>query len=347
MAPKHVTRREFLKLSLLSLASLAFRNTAPVSPEGTRALTARARITAPISIYHEPDYNSEKIGILQRDRIVYIHEEIKSPHGPAANPRWYRLEIGYIHSAYTQRIDRTHLNYSIASIPEGGRLGEVTVPFTQSYRKLPDQWQKLYRLYYGAVFWITSLEEGPDGSTWYGLTDDRLRVVYCVPTSHIRPIDAEELTPLSPDVPPEDKRIELSITNQSLVAYEGSRVVFEAKVSTGVPMNGPSPNGIPTDTPNGNFHIQTKWPSRHMGDGVLTGDLDAYELPGVPWASFFHVHGIAFHGAYWHDNFGRKMSRGCVNMRPNDAKWLYRWSHPTPLPTDWHHIGYGTLVISA
>lgn len=38
--------------------------------------------------------------------------------------------------------------------------------------------------------------------------------------------------------------------------------------------------------------------------------------------------GVAFHGAYWHNNFGLQMSHGCVNMRPKDAKWLFRWSYP-------------------
>jgi hypothetical protein len=70
-------------------------------------------------------------------------------------------------------------------------------------------------------------------------------------------------------------------------AYEYDQLVFEAEVSSGVPSRGESPNGIPTDTPQGKFHISMKMPSRHMGDGDLTSDLQAYELPGVPWVSFF------------------------------------------------------------
>jgi len=42
--------------------------------------------------------------------------------------------------------------------------------------------------------------------------------------------------------------------------------------------------------------------------------------------------GYALHGTYWHNNFGRPMSHGCVNMTNDDALWMYEW-------TD-----YGTLV---
>jgi len=65
-----------------------------------------------------------------------------------------------------------------------------------------------------------------------------------------------------------------------------------------------------------------------MGNGNLFADLDDYELPGVPWTPSFTESGIAFHGTYWHDNFGTPMSRGCINMRIEDAKWLFRWANP-------------------
>jgi lipoprotein-anchoring transpeptidase ErfK/SrfK len=84
-----------------------------------------------------------------------------------------------------------------------------------------------------------------------------------------------------------------------------------------------------------------------MGNGVLTGAPDVYTLPGVPWTVFFHNSGVAFHGAYWHNNFGVPMSHGCVNMRPADAKWLFRWTTPLWSNEDeryWEKRGYGTAV---
>jgi hypothetical protein len=81
-----------------------------------------------------------------------------------------------------------------------------------------------------------------------------------------------------------------------------------------------------------------------MGDGTLTDDPEAYELPGVPWVCFFTKDGIAFHGTYWHDNFGSRMSSGCVNLRSADARWLYRWTTPAIYAGEWYTRGMGTLV---
>ncbi len=87
-----------------------------------------------------------------------------------------------------------------------------------------------------------------------------------------------------------------------------------------------------------------KMASKHMGDGQLTSDLNAYELPGVPWCTFFAENGVAFHGTYWHTNYGVPMSYGCVNMKPAEAKWLFRWVLPVADVMDWDHKGYGTQI---
>jgi lipoprotein-anchoring transpeptidase ErfK/SrfK len=60
---------------------------------------------------------------------------------------------------------------------------------------------------------------------------------------------------------------------------------------------------------------------------------------------FFHESGYALHGAYWHDNFGYRMSHGCVNLRPDDASWLFRWTDPVYEPGNWYSRGTGTLVL--
>ncbi len=81
-----------------------------------------------------------------------------------------------------------------------------------------------------------------------------------------------------------------------------------------------------------------------MGDGNLTDDIRAYELPGVPWVSFFTQTGVALHGTYWHHNYGRRMSHGCVNMVTAEAKWIYRWTIPQADVYEWEKKGYGTQV---
>ena len=345
-----LSRRDFLKLGAASLGGLALQAPpwlkvpeGPDFPDHPKPV-GKGRVTIDtVYVYQEPNFKSERIGLLRRDKIVNLYEEIVSPNGPRHNPRWYRIQAGFTHSAYLQRV-AVNFNRPLTWIPEAGRLGEISVPYSQSYRRILHGWAPLYRLYYTSVYWITSLEEGPDGKVWYGLTDDMLHVQYCVPASHIRPVLPEELTPISPAVPAQDKHIEVSLSQQTLTAFEGDQVVLRTQVSTGVPSNGPSPNGIPTVTPSGNFHIEVKLPSRHMGDGRLTSDLGAYELPGVPWVSFFHSTGVGFHGTYWHDNFGTRMSHGCVNMRNEDAKWLYRWANPIAAYQDWDRKGHGTYV---
>jgi hypothetical protein len=347
-----LSRRDFLKLSGLSLLSLAWRPWSPDPAEIDRPEmeylrpVARGRVTTRgIYVYKEPDLSSERLGMRKRDEILDILEVIRSPNGPKHNPRWYRLANGFVHSAYLQRVENAHVNLPLPYVPKEGRLGEITAPIVQSMRWTRTYgWVPLYRLYYKSVFWITSLDEGPDGKPWYGLTDDLLHVKYHIPARAVRPVSSMEVSPIATEVPPEEKHIEVSISRQTLTAYEGDQVVLQTKVSTGIPSSGPTPNGIPTATPDGHFHIEVKAPSRHMGDGNLTDDLDAYELPGVPWVSFFHLTGVAFHGTYWHNNFGRMMSHGCVNMRNQDAKWLYRWSLPVIEPRDWHRKGRGTYV---
>jgi hypothetical protein len=45
----------------------------------------------------------------------------------------------------------------------------------------------------------------------------------------------------------------------------------------------------------------------------------------------------ALHGAFWHNNFGRQQSHGCVNLAPLDGKALFGWTEPR-LPDNWHGV---------
>jgi hypothetical protein len=238
------------------------------------------------------------------------------------------------------------LNQTAKRIRRNGQLGEISVPYTQSLllSRSKREWEPLYRLYYQSVHWVTGINKGPDGEPWYRLSDELLRIDYHVPGSHVRLIEDEELTPISDDVPPEQKFIQVRLAEQTLTAFEGEEIVLHTHVSSGLPSLSPA-SDIPTDTPRGLFNIDPKVPSKHMGDGQMTSEINSYELPGVPWTCFFeHMTGIAFHGTYWHDNFGARMSHGCVNMRIEDAKWLYRWSTPVAEPSDRTSKGYGTRV---
>jgi hypothetical protein len=358
--PGPLHRRDFLQLSALGLSALALPPLRPLPEEDQEKALGFGRVTIDkISVFQEPDLGSPRLAQRQRDELVTLITEVISPYGPPLNPRWYRVVGGYCHSAYLQRVEKAHLNQPAESLREGGQLGEVTVAYTQAFMRLPpargapasnrqqpEAWQPLYRLYFESVHWISGLEEGPDGQPWYRLHDELLRVEYHVPATSLRLIADAELSRLSPEVPPGQKRVEVSLYDQTLTAYEGQEVALHTKVSTGLPNYSGVASDIPTETPRGRFSIDPKIPSKHMGDGRLTSAPEAYELPGVPWVCFFHfAHGVAFHGTYWHDNFGARMSHGCVNMRTADALWLYRWSDPAPRPASRDNKGYGTRVV--
>lgn len=354
MPTGNISRRSFLKLGGLALGSLAF---GPVFPrEEERDIGEIVRVTIKeIDLYSEPRDDSPIVGKRYRDQIVHVYEDVIAKDGPAYNPLWYRVWGGYLHSAYLQQVKVQH-NPPLSTVPEAGQLSEVTVPYTIAYQYTT--WDGWYPwegtpLYYETTHWITSIEEGPDKKPWYQLTSEiDANLKYFVPTSHLRPISDEEIAPISPDVPPDKKRIEVSIARQTFTAYENDQVVRTAKISSGIPSRLRSPDDFPTATPPGRHRIYSKMPNKHMGRVSGNPDVDdgSFSLPGVPWTSFFKFPGgYALHGTYWHNNFGVQMSHGCVNMRNEDAKWLFRWSTPefkTPIESrsDWERRGNGTLV---
>jgi lipoprotein-anchoring transpeptidase ErfK/SrfK len=121
-------------------------------------------------------------------------------------------------------------------------------------------------------------------------------------------------TPKILPLPLDEKWIEVDLTTQTLYAYEGETRVYTATVSTG---KGNTP------TVQGKFRIQSKYASQLMvGPG--------YYLPNVPYVMYFY-HNFALHGAYWHDKWGTPTSHGCVNLKHEDAEWLYSWTDP-PVP---------------
>lgn len=115
--------------------------------------------------------------------------------------------------------------------------------------------------------------------------------------------------------PTTDKWIEINVTTQTVTAYEGSMPVKSVVVSTGIAR---------TPTVLGTFKVYRKIPSQTMSGGSqATGDY--YYLPNVTDVMYFY-RDYAIHGTYWHNNFGRPMSHGCVNMTLADAKWFYQWA---------------------
>ncbi len=336
-------RRNFLKSSLMGLGGLVL---SPL-PTGDvfSSQTALGRITTEsISVYKEPWDKSAIVYTRYRDELINLYAEVKSAKGPDWNPIWYKVWRGYMHSKFLQIVEeRGNLVYT--SIKSGGQLAEVTTPMVQSMRRnYKGVWEPLYRLYYGSVHWVVEVLEGPNGQPWYRLQEPWSQLTYDVPAEGMRFLPDDAMLPISPNVSPEDKRIEVSISRQELVAYEKDEVVFRTKVSTGI--NHTIAEGqIPWTTPLGEWKITYKMPTQHMGNGNITSEVEAYELAGIPWVCYFHPNGNATHGTYWHTNYGNPMSHGCVNMRSEEARWIFRWTTPVWTPNDRFTKGNGTTVI--
>ena len=126
-----------------------------------------------------------------------------------------------------------------------------------------------------------------------------------------------------------EKWIDVNITKQVLVAYEGTKPVYATLISTGEA--GLEDHEKSTATKRGIFRIHTKHVSVTMDSDVVG---EEFELRDVPYVQYFED-GYALHGAYWHDSFGRPKSHGCINLAPEDARRIFWWTEPQ-VPAGWH-----------
>jgi hypothetical protein len=252
-----------------------------------------------------------------------FHAETPAPY--AHNDVWYDVGDGYVHSSYLVPV-REEFHEPEAEIG-GGFWGEITVPTSWQHWQPSLKSRRYYDLAYGTVYRVIDRADEPDGRAWYRIVDDAApKQAWWVQAAHVRRIQEHEFAPISPDVLPEDKRIVVSIAGQVLTCYEGDIPVFSARIATGTSFTDDEGNVHHFGTPSGERRVQRKTPSRHMIGGQDINDF--FDLPGVPWCTFFTLKGAAIHGTYWHNDYGRPRSHGCVNVTSDAAKWIYRWVTP-------------------
>ncbi|MEM7538161.1 MAG: LysM peptidoglycan-binding domain-containing protein [Chloroflexota bacterium] len=120
---------------------------------------------------------------------------------------------------------------------------------------------------------------------------------------------------LGPRLPPAKinggaRIIDVNLSTQHLTAWDGNSIFMDTSISSGNPW---------TPTVTGRYLVNRKYTQQHMsGPG--------YDIEDVPWVMYFWK-GYAFHGAYWHNNFGEPMSHGCIHLTPTQAQQLYDWAH--------------------
>ncbi len=128
-----------------------------------------------------------------------------------------------------------------------------------------------------------------------------------------------------------ERWLDVNLSKQTLLAYEGERPVFATLISSGEA--GLEDHENSTATKRGIFRIHTKHISATMSSREAG---EEFELRDVPYVQYFE-HGYALHGAYWHDRFGTPKSHGCINLSPADARWLFQFTEPA-VPPGWHGV---------
>ena len=224
-----------------------------------------------------------------------------------------------------------------------GFWAEVTVPYVELAHEgvVASPWLQDHiaynfppRLYYGQVVWIDQVRttNGFPEYRWneevngHGYGYGAYGEFFWADGAGLKVLTDEDVAPISPDVDPNDKKISANLDYQTLACYEGASEVYFCRLSSGLsydPSTGQTSDKLAT--PVGNLLTHWKIISLNMTAGTFQS---GYSTPAVPWDTMISGDGIAIHGAFWHNAFGEKRSHGCINVSPEDAKWIFRWTTP-------------------
>ncbi|HQP60909.1 MAG TPA: L,D-transpeptidase [Anaerolineaceae bacterium] len=343
---QQVSRRSFLKLSGSGLLALfcmpwmerGYKPRQEISPEGSSYQLGRI-VGNRIPVYDRPSVSGTFVKNYYQDLVLPIDHITLGDDEPHYNRIWYHMNgEGYVHSGNVQPVALVE-NQPVSSLPETGRLAEISVPYTDSIWTLAKPDRVAYRLYYNTVHWVTESLRDQSGQIWYRIPDDKWDFSYLVRAEHMRLLQPEDVAPISPGVPPEAKRLEIRLAEQVVIAYEGGWPVYMCRTATGARF-------IDGDyrTQPGRYITNRKRPSRHMAAGDPAAP-SSFDLPGIPWVCYLTENGVSFHGTYWHNDFGKPRSHGCINLSCASANWVYRWTNPVvPFDKTWYLEDTGTVV---
>jgi len=333
--PSVITRRKMLKLIAASAAAAALspafhaRARYPIPPKpGDQtdgdAWVLMGRAIHAVAFYEKPSTSSTRLTTRSRDQSFRITGEARAPFS-AHNDLWYETPLGYVHSAWVLPVRVYNLQPFIRNVGEWGFWGEISQIFTEARAEPHPEARKVYRFYGGNVYHVVDAFEDEQGTGWYKVFDEfppTNPTHQWVLARDVRRIPRSEMAPIHPFVG--QKRIEVDLSQQTLTCYEGDRIAFTTLVASGL--------GGELATPAGEKYVLLKQPSRHMSNQPYPGGPetvgDIFDLPGIPWNTFFDLSGTAIHGTYWHNDFGIPRSHGCLNVSCEAARWIYRWAHP-------------------
>jgi hypothetical protein len=285
-----------------------------------------------------PDENSQTVGALYEDAVIPWLREAVGPHPGRINQRWVETPDGYVWGGFVQPVFNKP-NVPATDLSQHPNLGagmwaEVTVPYADLILDNPPArapWLEYQlsinlppRFYYGQIVWVDQIRTDENGQAWYRLNEKYgSGDIFWGQAEAFRSLTPEMIAPISPEV--EDKRIEVNIWYQTLSCFEGDREVYFARISSGALFDALGNRVDAWSTPIGESPIWRKGISLPLSGGSASA---GWSLPAVGWVSLFVGTGVAIHSTFWHNNYGEPSSRGCVNVSPEDAKWIFRWSSP-------------------
>jgi len=341
--PEHISRRKFLQSSAIGLGSVVFvkdikKKTISLDFPDHETL-GRNTVYLPntLPIRSKPRVDANVVRALQEDEVVvWLREVVGEAPAGRMNRRWVETPEGYIYASSIQPV-RNQPNIPIQELPYEenvrGMWVEVTVPHVTMQLANPparapwlnDVPQNLWKLYYKQILWVDDLRFDANNNLQYRVNEryGSYGDIFWADAKAFRPISKEEIQPINPNS--ENKRIVVNINTQSLSCYEGNQEVYFCQVSTGRKLD---EYGNPADkwaTPVGEFWIWRKLMALHMSGG---GTGAGWDTMGIGWTSLFVGEGVAIHSTFWHNDFGTPRSHGCVNVLPDDAKWIFRWTAP-------------------
>ncbi|HEX7556072.1 MAG TPA: L,D-transpeptidase [Leptolinea sp.] len=333
-----INRREFLKYSLAGFGLVAIKPNLkwlqPVEEIPQQERIGRICVGS-VNLRARPSADAQSVGKLYQDQLVQWNRDIIGdlPAG-LMNRNWVETPNGYIYAGSVQPVKNIP-NQPVTILPanetEKGMWVEVTVPLADLSLANPPahgNWLtavQIPRIYYSQVVWVDDIRTTSDGKIQYRLNEryGNPGDIFWAAGEAFRPVTAEEITPITPEIA--DKRIFVSVAQQTLSCYEGNREVYFCRISSGAKYDSEGKLVDNWATPLGPQPIWRKLLSIHMAGGT-TGN--GWDTLGIAWTSLFNGEGVAIHSTFWHNNFGMPVSHGCVNASPEDAKWIFRWTTP-------------------
>ena len=357
----YLSRRDFIKLAGLGLGAMAFNRVSPhdidyrweifSQPKRLPQFPGSAiigRVTEPdIDIRNRPTNNPNQntsIGKLGADSLVeWNREVVGNVIGGLTNQRYVETPQGYVYGSVVQPTKNLP-NIPVTELPNGqGFWGEVTVPYVDLAHEgiVASPWLQDHinfnfppRLYYGQVVWIDQVRTN-NGFPEYRWNEDAngrgygyggYGEFFWADGAAFKIITEADVTTIAPEVDPNEKTISVNLDYQTLSCFEGGREVFFCRISSGKRYDPVTGEVVDTyATPAGTLMTYWKIVSKNMTAG---NEGSGYSTPAVPWCTFIASGGVAIHGAFWHNAFGERRSHGCINVSPEDAKWVFRWSMP-------------------